>query len=151
MTLTVAAPITGTVRRLDEVPDPVFAQLMVGPGIAIDPSADSLDVLSPVDGVILSLHPHAFVVEAVDGRAILVHLGLDTVEMRGAGFALLTEVGDVVRSGQRLMTWSPSDVLRAGYSPIVPVVALQAPDPGPKGLVAEGDPVAAGAPLLEWV
>ncbi|MDR3201751.1 MAG: PTS glucose transporter subunit IIA [Bifidobacteriaceae bacterium] len=150
MTLTVAAPVAGTALRLDRVPDPVFSQLMMGPGIAIDPRVECPDVLSPVDGVILSLHPHAFVVEAVDGRAILVHLGLDTIEMRGAGFTLHTQVGDVVAAGQRLMTWSPAAVQQAGYSPIVPVIALQAPAPGPTELVAAGQAVEAGAPLLDW-
>jgi len=150
MTLTVAAPVPGTVYPLEEVPDPVFSQLMMGPGLAIEPSDGSGDVACPVDGVILSLHPHAFVVEAVDGRAILVHLGLDTVEMQGRGFTLHTSVGAAVKTGDRLMTWSPEAVRRAGYCAIVPVVALQAPAPGPVPLILGGSPCIAGAPLLEW-
>jgi PTS system N-acetylglucosamine-specific IIA component len=150
MALTVAAPVAGTVVPLEGVPDPVFSQLIMGPGFAIDPGVDALDVLSPVDGVILSLHPHAFVVESVDGRAILVHLGLDTIEMGGEGFTPHADVGDVVKRGQRLLSWSPARVSEAGYSSIVPVIALQAPEPGPRGVVQHGDAVAAGAPLFEW-
>ncbi|MDR1427904.1 MAG: PTS glucose transporter subunit IIA [Bifidobacteriaceae bacterium] len=148
MNVTVAAPVAGTVTALTEVPDPVFSQLMMGPGVAIDPDSEAVDVLSPVDGVIVSLYPHAFIVESVGGQAILVHLGLDTIALRGRGFALKTAIGDVVEAGQVLMTWDPVTVKEAGFCAMVPVVALQAALPGLAELTNYGDAIKAGDPLL---
>jgi glucose-specific phosphotransferase system IIA component len=150
MTLTVAAPLTGVVYPLTEVPDSVFSQHMMGPGVALEPDVTARRVFSPVDGVILSLHPHAFVIEAVDGRTILVHLGLDTIEMRGRGFTPHTQVGQIVKQCDLLLEWSPEAVIEAGYNPIVPVIALQAPEPGPRVIPPEGTVVEAGKPLLAW-
>ncbi|MDR1151045.1 MAG: PTS glucose transporter subunit IIA [Bifidobacteriaceae bacterium] len=148
MSVTVAAPVAGTVTALSEVPDPVFSQLMMGPGIAIDPDSDALGVLSPVDGVVVSLYPHAFIVESSDGQAILVHLGLDTIELHGQGFTPRIAIGDTVTKGQLLTTWNPAGVKAAGFCPMVPIVALQAAPPGPAELTSLGEPVRAGDPLL---
>jgi PTS system N-acetylglucosamine-specific IIA component len=148
MSVTVAAPVAGTVTALTEVPDPVFSQFMMGPGVAIDPDGQAGEVLCPVDGVILSLYPHAFIVESTDGQAILVHLGVDTIELHGRGFALKTAIGERVQKGQILMTWNPTRIKEAGFNPMVPVVALQAPPPGPAELTQYGDAIRAGDPLL---
>jgi PTS system N-acetylglucosamine-specific IIA component len=148
MTVTVAAPVAGTVTALSAVPDPVFSQLMMGPGIAIDPDSRAVDVLCPVDGVIVSLYPHAFIVESDSGQAILVHLGVDTVELRGRGFTLNTAIGERVKSGEVLLTWNPDTIKRAGFCPIVPVVALQADPPGPAELNHYGDAIRAGDPIF---
>jgi PTS system N-acetylglucosamine-specific IIA component len=131
------------------VPDPVFAQSLVGPGVAIDPHPEhGREARSPVAGTLVKLHPHAFVVVTSDGRGILVHLGIDTVQLRGEGFTLHVDEGDQVRAGQVLITWSPEEVAAAGRSPVVPVVAL---DTGAEALtasVADGDAVVAGAELF---
>jgi PTS system N-acetylglucosamine-specific IIA component len=150
MGLTISSPVSGVVRPLADVADYVFSQLVMGPGLAIEPSEGSRRVLSPVDGVILSLHPHAFVIESVDARAILVHLGLDTIEMRGRGFTPHTSVGEVVARGDLLLEWSPGAVVEAGHDPIVPIVALQAPAPGPSPLTPAGAAIGAGDPLMTW-
>jgi PTS system N-acetylglucosamine-specific IIA component len=110
MTVTVAAPVAGTVTALAQVPDPVFAQLMMGPGIAIDPDSAAVNVVAPLDGVIVSLYPHAFIVEGSDGQAILVHLGVDTIELRGGGFTARTSIGAHDKAGQVLMKWDPDSV-----------------------------------------
>jgi tRNA A-37 threonylcarbamoyl transferase component Bud32/membrane-associated phospholipid phosphatase len=92
--LSVLAPVPGRALPLAEVPDPVFAGEMVGPGTAIDPPRGPVEALAPVDGRILKLHPHAYVVVAEAGRAVLVHLGIDTVQLHGEGFSLLAAEGD---------------------------------------------------------
>ena len=109
------------------MPDPVFAEGMVGPGVAIEPQhVQTQTVLAPADGVIGALHPHAFALELSEGRTILVHLGIDTVGLAGQGFTLHVDGGQTVRAGDRLVTWSPVDVSAAGLPTICPVVALQA-------------------------
>jgi PTS system glucose-specific IIA component len=67
---------------------------MVGPGAAVDPPRGPLQAVAPVDGQIVKLHPHAFVVVTASGRGMLVHLGIDTVQLKGEGFRLLAAEGD---------------------------------------------------------
>lgn len=74
----------------------------------------------------MTLHPHAFVIATEDGKGVLVHLGIDTVKQKGEGFTLHVVKGDSVRAGQPLISWDPEAVRAAGYSPVVPVVALDA-------------------------
>lgn len=146
-----ASPVPGTVRALGDVPDRVFADGIVGPGAAVEPVRTAVQhVLAPVDGVVAALHPHAFAVEVAPGRAVLVHLGIDTVRLAGAGFEAHVVVGQVVRAGARVLTWSPADVAVAGYPTICPVVALQASPDEVTLLLEPGETVAAGEPLLDW-
>ncbi|HWS57246.1 MAG TPA: PTS glucose transporter subunit IIA [Actinotalea sp.] len=147
--LTVRAPFAGTVRGLSDVPDPVFADRMLGPGLALDPQRrERVDVRAPVDGTLASLHPHAFVIAADDTRGVLVHLGLDTVELAGTGFAALRAVGDEVRAGDLLLRWDPVAVAAAGHSLLCPVIAIQADSV--QLLVTPGEGVAEGQALLLW-
>jgi sugar PTS system EIIA component len=145
--LSVRSPVAGTVVGLAEVPDPVFAEAMVGPGIAVMPS-DGV-VVAPADGTVATVHPHAFVVATESGRAVLVHLGIDTVKLKGEGFELHVAKGDAVKAGQAMITWSPSAVVAAGYSPVCPVIALDAPAEALEN-VREPGPVAAGEELFAW-
>src|SRR2546429_99447 len=80
---TVTSPLAGRAIGLAAVPDPVFSGAMVGPGTAIDPVREPSEAVAPVDGVIVSLHPHAFVVVDEQGHGVLVHLGIDTVQLNG--------------------------------------------------------------------
>ncbi|WP_146252053.1 PTS sugar transporter subunit IIA [Xylanimonas oleitrophica] len=125
--LAVVAPVAGTVIPLAEIPDPVFSAGLVGPGSAVapDPAAGGRAV-APVTGTVVKLHPHAYVVAAPDGRGVLVHLGIDTVQLHGEGFELHVAEGDTVEAGQHLVTWDPAAVRSGGRSPVVPVVALDA-------------------------
>ncbi|HEY8717552.1 PTS glucose transporter subunit IIA [Pengzhenrongella sp.] len=149
--LTMLAPVTGTVRAMAEVPDPVFAGEIVGPGLAIVPSGAGLvEAIAPVAGKIVKLHPHAFVILADGGRGALVHLGLDTVQLAGEGFTLHVAEGDTVAAGDVVVSWNPTDIEAGGRSPICPVVALQGKAEEVTGLVAPGSPVRAGEPLFEW-
>jgi PTS system N-acetylglucosamine-specific IIA component len=123
---TVTSPLAGRAIGLAAVPDPVFAGAMVGPGTAIDPVREENDAVSPVDGTIVSMHPHAYVVIDDEGHGVLTHLGIDTVQLNGEGFELLVAKGDSVKRGQPVIRWNPAAVEAAGKSPICPIVALEA-------------------------
>ena len=149
--LNVLAPLAGTVRAMAEVPDPVFAGEIVGPGLAIDPCRDGVvAAVAPFAGKILKLHPHAYVVVADGTRGALVHLGLDTVQLGGVGFRLHVAEGDTVKAGDLVVSWTPAEVAASGRSPICPVVALEALPGSVTGLVAAGSVVRAGDPLFQW-
>ncbi len=152
MPVTLSAPVAGTVLAMAEVPDPVFAGAIVGPGLAVDPDADggASDAVAPVDGTVVKLHPHAFVVQVDERRAVLVHLGLDTVQLAGEGFTLHVAEGDRVTAGEKVVSWDPAAVAAGGRSPVVPVVAVQGEPDAVRGLVSPGDRVTVGTPFLEW-
>jgi len=149
VTFVVLAPSTGVVLSLQDVPDPVFAGAVVGPGLAIDPDCVPADVVSPVAGRLVKLHPHAFVVLAQGGAGVLVHLGIDTVQLKGEGFTLQVDEGDEVAAGQPIVHWDPSMIEAGGRSPICPVVALDATAEALLDLAPTG-PIDVGAPLFRW-
>jgi PTS system N-acetylglucosamine-specific IIA component len=146
---TVTSPLAGRTIGLAAVPDPVFSGAMVGPGTAIDPVREPGEAVSPVDGVIVSLHPHAFVVVDAEGHGVLTHLGIDTVQLNGEGFELLVNKGDTVTRGQAVVRWNPAAVEVAGKSPICPIVALEATADSLSDLREDGD-VKAGDALFSW-
>jgi sugar PTS system EIIA component len=148
--LQVLAPIPGRVLPLSEVPDPVFAGAMVGPGVAVDPPRELVQAVAPVDGRIVKLHPHAFVVVTASGRGVLVHLGIDTVQLQGEGFRLLAAEGDEVVAGTPLVAWDTAAVEAGGRSPVSPVIALDAAPEALGDTASTGGQVEAGARLFIW-
>jgi phosphocarrier protein FPr len=100
--LTLFAPVSGVVVPLDNVPDPVFADRLVGDGVSIDPT--STDLLAPCDAKIIQVHRamHALTLDA-GGTEIVMHIGLDTVELKGEGFTAHVKAGDAVRKGDKLI------------------------------------------------
>ncbi|WP_405014285.1 PTS glucose transporter subunit IIA [Kitasatospora sp. NBC_01539] len=146
---TVTSPLAGRAVGLANVPDPVFSGAMVGPGTAIDPVREPTEAVAPVDGLVVSMHPHAFVVVDAAGHGVLTHLGIDTVQLNGEGFELLVAKGDEVRRGQPVIRWNPAAVEQAGKSPISPIVALEA-TPDALSAVAESGDVAPGGALFTW-
>jgi len=112
----VTAPLAGTLTALTEVPDPVFAGQLVGAGVAVEPPAGArvIDVVAPAAGTLAKLHPHAFVLLTEDGTGILVHLGIDTVKLKGAGFTLHAVEGDRVAAGTLVVTFDPAAVRARG-------------------------------------
>ncbi len=146
---TVTSPLAGRAIGLAAVPDPVFAGAMVGPGTAIDPVREPTAALAPIDGLVVSMHPHAFVVVDESGRGVLTHLGIDTVQLNGEGFELLVNKGDTVKRGDAVIRWNPAAVEAAGKSPISPVVALEAPADALSAVAETGD-VPAGGELFTW-
>jgi PTS system glucose-specific IIA component len=149
MTLCVISPVAGDAVPMTEVPDPVFSAALVGPGTAVDPARTEGAVVSPIAGRVAKLHPHAFVVVGEAGRGVLVHLGIDTVQLAGEGFTLLVAEGDPVEAGTPIVRWDPALVESGGRSPICPVVALDAP-PDEITDRADGHRVAAGDVLFTW-
>lgn len=147
--VTVLAPVAGVVTALADVDDPVFSGEIVGPGLAIEPDrATGTRVVAPAAGTVVKLHPHAFVLMTEAGRAVLVHLGINTVQLGGAGFTLHVAEGDVVAAGQELVGWDPAAVERSGRSPVCPVIGLEADPASVTRLAEPGATVAAGEPLL---
>lgn len=149
MTMIVGSPVAGQVVSLATVPDPVFAESMVGPGLAVEPVGEPIDAVAPIDGTIATLHPHAFVVAGESGQAVLVHLGIDTVHLKGEGFTLHVAKGDVVTAGQPVVGWHPAEIAAAGYATVCPVVALDASADAIEQPHADG-PIAAGEALFSW-
>ena len=153
MSIPVRAPLAGRIVPLTEVPDPVFAGMLVGPGLAIDPTRDDnhqeVTVTAPVDGRIAKLHPHAFVVAADDARCVLVHLGLDTVTLAGKGFSLHATPDQEVHAGDPIVTWSPASIEVGGLNPIVPIIALQA-EASALSPTAGGRVVENGEVVMTW-
>ena len=124
---TVLAPVPGRAVRMEDVPDPVFAQNMVGPGAAVDPPRAVVEAIAPVGGTVLMVQPHAYVISTADGFGVLVHLGIDTVQLEGKGFTVHVGKGDEVTAGQLMVTYDVPAVEALGRNPIVPVVALEKP------------------------
>lgn len=168
MSLTVRAPVSGTVRELSEVPDPVFAQEMVGSGLVIDPGAEAaFEVVSPLSGRVLTLHPHAAVIlsgrddhdhgpgadlqGAALRRGVLIHVGIDTVKLKGRGFTLRVRAGEHVEAGQPLVTVDPSAAREGGYSLLVPVIAMEAASGLLDQRARPGEPIVAGDELYTWL
>jgi phosphocarrier protein FPr len=120
--LDLKAPLTGVIVPIEQVPDPVFAQKMVGEGVSIDPLSDHL--LAPCDGEIIHLHPaaHAVTIRTLGDLEVLVHIGLDTVKMRGEGFTPKVKVGDQVRTGDELIAFDLDKVATAAKSLLTQVV-----------------------------
>ncbi|MFM7449811.1 MAG: phosphoenolpyruvate--protein phosphotransferase [Leptolyngbyaceae cyanobacterium] len=103
VTVTLKAPLSGVMVAIEQVPDPVFAQKMVGDGISIDPVSQVL--VAPCDGEVIQLHPshHAVTIRTADEVELLMHIGLDTVTLRGQGFTPRVKEGDRVRLGDPLI------------------------------------------------
>ncbi|WP_425506566.1 phosphoenolpyruvate--protein phosphotransferase [Sphingomonas kyeonggiensis] len=126
--MAIAAPLAGWLSGLDEVPDPVFAQRMLGDGIAIDPTGDCLH--APCDGEVAVLQPsgHAITIRAAEGVEILMHIGLDTVALKGEGFTPCVAVGDRVAQGDPLIRFDLDTIVCATPSAITPVLLLETPN-----------------------
>ena len=146
MSLSVLTPLPGTVVAIEDVPDAVFAQKFVGPGVAVDPIRNGQDVtvLAPVNGKLAKIHPHAFVILTEAGVGVLVHLGLDTVTLQGKGCELHAKEGSQVNLGDPIITWNPTNMETLGFNPICPVITMEVAEerldlPKPGAAVNTGD------------
>ncbi len=126
----VLAPVTGRAVALADVPDPVFSQGMVGYGAAVDPPREKIDAVAPVTGKLVKLMPHAYIVMTADGVGVLVHLGLDTVQLHGVGFTAHAKEGDTVMAGQTVITYDVPAIEAKGLNPVVAVVVMDEREPG---------------------
>ncbi len=120
----VLAPLSGRVVPIEDVPDPAFAQKMVGDGLSIDPVTNL--VLAPIDGVVIDLHAsrHAVVIEEPSGVQVMVHVGIDTVMLDGVGFDALINKGDTVRAGQPLLRFDIAHVAANAASVLTEIVVV---------------------------
>lgn len=125
------APVNGQLIPITKVPDKMFASEAMGDGFAVHPN-DS-QIVSPVDGKITMIAgtKHALGLKAKDGTEYLIHMGIDTVALNGAGFDILTAVGKKVHHGQPLATFDLKTAEAAGKSTVVVVVVLQKEDAMP--------------------
>lgn len=144
----VAAPLDGTVVALDQVPDPVFAGGVMGPGVAIEPTGDT--VYAPGAGTVVAAQPtgHAFGLQLDNGTEVLIHVGIDTVNLKGEGFDVKVKNGDRVETGTPLVTFDRAVIEKAGYPLITPVIVLNGDSFDTVDPVALG-PVTHGSPLLD--
>lgn len=144
----VIAPISGKVIDLEKVPDPVFAQKVVGDGVAIDELEGDI-ACAPIDGTIALIFRtnHAFAVRTTDGVEILVHIGIDTVELGGEGFERLVEEGAVVKAGQPIIRFNRDVITNSGRSLSSPVI-ITTPDLVAKISTNTGEKVSAGKEVV---
>ncbi|WP_455683519.1 sucrose-specific PTS transporter subunit IIBC [Thomasclavelia sp.] len=121
-TMTINAPLTGRIAPINEAPDEIFAQKMMGDGIVVFPTDNIL--VAPVAGQITMIFPskHAIGIKTNDGVEILIHIGLDTVKLEGKPFTLFVSEGQIVKQGDKLMEIDFKMIEEAGYSTATPMV-----------------------------
>jgi len=148
--LTLAAFANGRVVPIEAVPDPVFAGRLLGDGVAIDP-ADGV-LRAPCDGRVVLLHAcqHACTLETAQGVRLLLHVGLDTVLLKGEGFVARVAEGERVRAGQALIEFDLAVLARRG-KPALTMLVIENGDLHPVAWRAEARTVASGDPLLKLV
>lgn len=153
--LPILAPISGTVLGLEQTKDPAFSTGAMGDGAAILPAAgssSSVPVLAPVSGTLMAVFPtgHAFAIAADDGVSqVIVHIGVETVSMKGDGFLLRAQQGDRVAAGQAIVDVDFSKIAAAGLDPTCFVVLCERAQ-GSALRMAEGRTTEAGQALL-WL
>ncbi|MDI3310740.1 MAG: PTS glucose transporter subunit IIA [Thermoanaerobacterium sp.] len=118
---TIVSPFNGKLINIEDVPDPVFSGKMVGDGVAVEPKEGI--VYSPVDGEVIQLFPtkHAIGIRSSGGLEILIHIGMDTVEMKGEGFESFVEEGQKVKAGDKLIMFD-IDKIKENHPIISPVI-----------------------------
>lgn len=121
-TISILAPIEGDVVSIKEVSDPVFAEELLGAGVAIRPTNGK--VVAPVNGTIAVMFEtkHAVSIIAEDGAEILIHIGLDTVNLKGEFFKSYVEANDKVKAGDLLIEFDKDQIQAAGYDVISPII-----------------------------
>ena len=116
------SPVDGDVVDIESVPDEVFSQKLAGDGVAIVPLSGT--IVAPIEGIVTRIFPtnHAFLITNSKGLEVMVHLGLDTVELNGEGFERLVEEGKKVKSGTPILSVDFDFIQSKGKEIITPVV-----------------------------
>ncbi len=126
--LEVLLPVKGKIVPLEQVPDPAFAERQMGKGVAIEPSEGK--VVAPFDATVAHVikSKHAIILEHASGVQILIHIGINTVSLKGSGFTAHVATGDQVKSGQLLLEFDREAILAAGYPLISPIIVPDGQD-----------------------
>lgn len=145
------SPLTGQAKELSQATDPVFAQGVMGQGVLIQPSEGKL--LAPVDGTVSVLFPtkHAVGLSSTDGVELLMHIGMDTVNLEGQGFTAHVAQGDSVKAGDLLITFDMEAIQAAGYLTETPVIITNQDAYAPADLPTLPTDVVAGQALFAAV
>lgn len=144
---TLRSPLSGRIVPLSSVPDDVFSLGLLGQGVAIIPDRGVL--LSPVAGEVVTFLPskHAVGIKSDEGAEILIHIGIDTVNLAGQHFTSSLQVGDRVSPGDELVSFDLAAIIAAGYDPITPVLVVNSEEYRAVEALADGQ-IATGADLL---
>ena len=139
----VTAPVAGKVVALEDVPDPTFAQGILGPGIAIEPAEGR--IVAPADGTVDVMFEtgHAVSLTTAGGAELLIHVGIDTVQLEGRHYKACCKAGQQVKKGDALIEFDPAAIKAEGYQIVTPILVCN-PDaftvePAAGGTVAAGD------------
>lgn len=118
----IVAPVNGELVSIDEIPDDMFSKKMLGDGFGVHPSGEI--IVAPVAGIVESVFPtgHAYGIRTSEGIECIVHIGVDTVELKGEGFIPLIKQGDKVKCGAPLVQIKTEFIKDQGYNPITIVV-----------------------------
>lgn len=150
-TVSILSPLTGEAKELSQANDPVFAQGVMGQGVLIQPSEGKL--VAPVDATVSVLFPtkHAVGLVSTDGVELLMHIGMDTVNLEGQGFTAHVAQGDSVKAGDLLITFDIEAIKAAGYLTETPVIITNQDAFAPADLPNLPTSVVAGQALLAAV
>ena len=146
---TVLTPLQGKVLAQADIPDETFAQGILGPGCGIEPTGKT--VYAPFDGTVEQVAStlHAVGLTSEDGIEILIHVGMDTVEMKGQGFTSLTKEGAKVKAGTPLLKVDLEAIRAAGHPTATALIVTNSDDLPEISVVANGDAVA-GTPVFKF-
>lgn len=141
--ITIASPVSGMVVPLTEVPDPTFAQGILGPGAAVQPSEGR--IVAPANGTVDMMFDtgHAVSMTTSEGAELLIHVGIDTVQLEGKHYKACCKAGQQVKKGDVLIEFDPAAIKAEGYQIVTPILVCN-PDaftvePAAGGTVAAGD------------
>lgn len=126
----IVAPVDGEIFPIEEVSDSVFAQQILGQSVSIRPSTGELTLVAPANGVLVVLYPtgHAYAVKMNNGIELLVHIGIDTVELNGKYFKVLEKQDNTVNAGQPIVKVDFDNIKNAGYDVSVMLIVTENPN-----------------------
>ncbi len=144
----VGAPVSGKAVPMSQVNDPTFSQEILGKGVAVIP--DKGEIVAPVDGTVTMVFDtkHAVSMQGDSGVELIIHIGLDTVELKGEHFTALVQAGQKVTKGTPLVQFDMEKIKAAGYEVITPVIVCNTPQ-YPNMVCRSGMDVQAGDTIIE--
>lgn len=147
----IVSPMTGEIKPISEVEDQAFAQELMGKGIAIVPTDGR--VYAPFDGVVEALYrtKHAIGLKAANGVEILIHIGVDTVSLKGKYFNAHIEQGQTIKAGDLLVDFDPAGITSAGYNTITSIVVTNMQQYGDVLTTATSGPIRESEPLIKLI